>query len=211
MRYVSIDLETTGIRPDRHQIIEFGAVIENTHQDIGLEHLPRFKRIVKHGEYTGQAFALNLNARIFKELVNPTGAADICGPEELVTEFKRFLVNNGFDAEENGLVPILAAGKNFATFDLLFLKQLPNWQDHILISHKILDPVMYYIDYDKDEGLPSLEECKRRAGFADPTVTHDALDDALDVVRLLRLQYRGQEQGPAQGASGHQGDFSTRR
>jgi len=192
MRYVSIDLETTGVRFDRHQIIEFGAVIENTRQQIDLEDLPRFKRIVRHGEYTGQAFALNMNARIFKELVNPSGAAEICGPEELVSDFKKFLVNNGFDAEENGLVPILAAGKNFATFALLFLKQLPTWSDHILISHKVLDPVMYYIDYDKDDSLPSLEECKRRAGFADYTVTHDALDDALDVVRLLRQQYRNQ-------------------
>lgn len=195
MRYVSIDLETTGIRADRHQIIEFGAVIENTHQHLGLEDLPRFKRIVRHAEYTGQAFALNMNARIFRELVNPSGAADICSPEELVSDFKTFLVNNGFEAEESGLVPILAAGKNFATFDLLFLKQLPNWETHILVSHKILDPVMYYIDYEKDERLPSLEECKRRAGFADFTVTHDALDDALDVVRLLRHQYRNGEPG----------------
>ncbi|MGV3639886.1 MAG: exonuclease domain-containing protein, partial [Adhaeribacter sp.] len=105
MRYVSIDLETTGIRPDRHQIIEFGAVIENTRQHLGLEDLPRFKRIVRHAEYTGQAFALNMNARIFRELVNPSGAADICSPEELVSDFKTFLVNNGFEAEESGLVP----------------------------------------------------------------------------------------------------------
>ena len=195
MRYVSIDLETTGLRPDRHQIIEFGAVIENTHKQIDLQDLPRFKRIVKHADYTGQAFALNLNARIFQELVSPSGAAIVCTAQELAGQFKDFLLNNGFEAAEKGYIHIQAAGKNFATFDLLFLNQLPNWRDHIRISHKILDPVMYYIDYDKDERLPSLEECKRRAGFADFTVTHDALDDALDVVRLLRHQYRSGEPG----------------
>jgi oligoribonuclease len=193
MRYVSIDLETTGTRPDRHQIIEFGAVIENTRQTTDLQNLPRFKRIVRHAEYTGQAFAFNLNARIFQELVRPTGAAPVCEAHDLAPQFRDFLVNNGFEAEEKGYVFILAAGKNFATFDLLFLNQLPNWRDHIRISHKILDPVMYYIDYEADESLPSLEECKRRAGFEDPAVTHDALDDALDVVRLLRQQYRPEQ------------------
>jgi DNA polymerase III epsilon subunit-like protein len=194
MRYVSIDLETTGTKPSRHQIIEFGAVIENTNKNLELRQLPHFKRLVKHPEYTGQAFAFNLNARIFQELVHPTGAATVCEAGELAEQFKKFLVNNGFDAdEEKGYVRIVAAGKNFATFDLQFLNCLPNWRDHIRISHKILDPVMYYINYAEDEDLPSLELCKRRAGFEDPTVTHDALDDALDVVRLLRQQYRPAE------------------
>ena len=193
MRYVSIDLETTGTRPDRHQIIEFGAIIENTRQDTELQNLPRFKRIVKHAEYTGQAFALNLNARIFQELVNPSGAAIVCQAQELALQFKDFLINNGFEPEENGRIYIQAAGKNFASFDLLFLNQLPNWREHIGISHKILDPVMYYIDYETDESLPSLGECKKRAGFQDTHVTHDALDDALDVVRLLRQHYRPQQ------------------
>lgn len=194
MLYVSIDLETTGLRPDRHQVIEFGAVIENTRKKTPLQDLPRFKRILRHEDYTGQAFALNLNARIFRELVTPTGAVAVCEPHELAAQFKTFLLNNGFAAEEKGYVYILAAGKNFASFDLLFLNKLPNWRDQIHISHKVLDPVMYYIDFERDESLPSLEECKRRAGFQDPAVSHDALDDALDVVRLLRQQYRGQEE-----------------
>lgn len=189
MRYVSIDLETTGTRPARHQIIEFGAVIENTNKHTDLENLPRFKRIIKHAEYTGQAYAINLNARIFKELVQPTGTAQICTAHELAMEFKAFLVNNGFEQKEKGYVRLIAAGKNFATFDLQFLNCLPNWRDHIRISHKILDPVMYYINYAEDQDLPSLEACKQRAGFEDIIVTHDALDDALDVVKLLRQHY----------------------
>jgi len=190
MHYVSIDLETTGTNSDRHQIIEFGAVIENTNKNTALEDLPRFKRIVKHPEYIGQAFALDLNARIFKELVHPTGAAQICKPEELAEEFKSFLVNNGFDPDKKGYVRLVAAGKNFGNFDLQFLNNLPHWREHIRISNKILDPAMYYIDFRQDDDLPSLEECKIRAGLEETTVTHDALDDALDVVKLLRQQYK---------------------
>ena len=190
MHYVSIDLETTGTHPARHQIIEFGAVIENTNRATELQNLPRFKRIVKHPEYTGQAFAINLNARIFQELVQPTGVAQVCEAEELAQQFKDFLVNNGYETDEGKTyVRIIAAGKNFAAFDLAFLKNLPGWRDHIRISQQILDPGMFYINFKEDHYLPSLEECKRRAGFEDATVSHDALEDALDVVRLLRLQY----------------------
>jgi len=190
MRYVSIDLETTGTNPSRHQIIEFGAIIENTNKNTELENLPRFKRIVKHPEYYGQAFALNLNARIFAELVQPTGAVTICEAHELAEQFKDFLINNGYHPDEDkNYVRVIAAGKNFAAFDLAFLKQLPNWRDHIRISQQILDPAVFYLNFKEDERMPSLEECKKRAGFTDTTVTHDALDDALDVVRLLRQQY----------------------
>lgn len=191
MRYVSIDLETTGTKPDRHQIIEFGAVIENTHKNTAIENLPRFKRIVKHPEYIGQAFAFNLNARIFQELVQPTGATEICEALDLAVQFKDFLLNNGFDKDDQKeYVRIIAAGKNFAAFDLAFLNNLANWRDHIRISQQVLDPAIYYVNFAEDERLPSLEECKKRAGFADTTVTHDALDDALDVVQLLRQQYK---------------------
>ena len=190
MHYVSIDLETTGTKPGRHQIIEFGAVIENTNKNTRIEDLPRFKRIIKHPEYTGQAFAFNLNARIFQELVQPTGATQVCQPEELAEEFKSFLVNNGFDPDEKGYIRLVAAGKNFGNFDLQFLNRLPNWRDHIRVSNMILDPAMYYINFATDTILPSLEECKKRAGLEETTVTHDALDDALDVVRLLRFQYK---------------------
>lgn len=189
MHYVSIDLETTGTKPARHQIIEFGAVIENTAKNTELENLPRFKRIIKHPEYIGQAFALDMNARIFKELVQPSGKTPICEAPELAPEFKNFLLNNGFDSDEKGYVRIIAAGKNFSNFDLPFLNQLPNWREHIRISHQVLDPVMYYINYTEDQRLPSLEECKKRAGFTDTTVTHNALDDALDVIKLLRQHY----------------------
>ncbi len=84
---------------------------------------------------------------------------------------------------------LIAAGKNFAAFDLPFLKCLPHWRDHIRISQQILDPAVFYLNFKEDERMPSLEECKKRAGFEDTTVTHDALDDALDVIRLLRQQY----------------------
>jgi len=36
--------------------------------------------------------------------------------------------------------------------------------------------------------LPSLGQCKERAGF-EGTVAHDALEDCKDIVKLLRKKY----------------------
>ena len=86
--------------------------------------------------------------------------------------------------------PILinVAGKNFGTFDNVFLKKLPWWQKLIIAKQRILDPAMLFLDWDNDEELPSLTICKDRAGV-EGVVTHDALEDAMDVVEVLRKFY----------------------
>lgn len=80
------------------------------------------------------------------------------------------------------------AGKNFATFDKRFLEALPNWCKHVIIRPRIIDPAVLFIDWKTDTVVPSLSECKKRAGL-ESTVTHDAVDDALDVIRVLRSKY----------------------
>ena len=47
---------------------------------------------------------------------------------------------------------------------------------------------LLFADWANDASLPTLDECKRRAKI-EGIVTHDALDDAWDVVQLLRTQY----------------------
>ena len=83
---------------------------------------------------------------------------------------------------------ITVAGKNFATFDKHFLERLPRWKQVIRIKQRILDPAILYIDWKNDTSLPSLGQCKERAGIHG-IVTHNALEDAWDVVELLRKKY----------------------
>ena len=83
---------------------------------------------------------------------------------------------------------ITVAGKNFATFDKLFLEKLPRWKQVIRIKQRILDPAILYVDWKKDSSLPSLGECKERAGIHG-SVTHVAIDDAWDVILMLRKHY----------------------
>jgi hypothetical protein len=52
----------------------------------------------------------------------------------------------------------------------------------------LIDPSVLFVDWKNDESVPGLGKCKERAKI-DGIVTHDALEDAWDVVQLLRTQY----------------------
>jgi len=80
---------------------------------------------------------------------------------------------------------ITVAGKNFATFDLKFLERLPRWKQLIKVRQRVLDPTILYIDWKEDDSPPSMSTCKKRAGLP-PEITHNAVEDALDVIMLLR-------------------------
>jgi len=85
-------------------------------------------------------------------------------------------------------ITLNVAGKNFGTFDKLFLQQLPWWQKLIRTRQRVLDPAILMVDWKNDTSLPNLTTCKERAGV-DGIVTHNALEDAWDVIEVLRKFY----------------------
>jgi hypothetical protein len=100
---------------------------------------------------------------------------------------------------EYGMVPAInqrflpsghinVAGKNFGTFDKLFLERLPRWKQLIKMRNRILDPAILFVDWKSDESLPGLNLCKERSKI-EGVVTHNALEDAIDVVAVLRTKY----------------------
>jgi hypothetical protein len=80
------------------------------------------------------------------------------------------------------------AGKNFANFDNKFLERLPRWKQVLRARGRTIDPSILFVDWKNDEAIPGLSLCKERAHL-DPYVTHNAIDDAMDIVKLLRTQY----------------------
>ena len=193
MRYVSLDLETSGSDPRRHQVLELAAVVEDTRRTAAtpLAELPSFRRALRHPEICGTAGALALNARLLVELADKTKltAPDICRPEEVLPQLREFLLANGLKPDKKDRVSIVLAGKNVATFDLLFLRELPGWGTLVQAEPATLDPAAFYLNWHKDSRLPTLLTCQARAGAAEPHVAHEALADALEVVRLLRPFY----------------------
>jgi hypothetical protein len=85
-------------------------------------------------------------------------------------------------------ITLNVAGKNFGTFDKLFLQELPWWQKLIRTRQRVLDPAILCVDWKNDTSLPNLTQCKERAGVSG-FVTHNALEDAWDVIEVLRKFY----------------------
>lgn len=229
MIYVSIDLETTGLETDKHQVLSIGAVIEDTTKpEIKVEDLPTFHGVIVHNELIGSPFALNMNRDLIekisiwqstkpekrKEVEMMTGM-EFYLEQDIVKGLFRFFYRNGIgpDYKEAGehlqahvekgddgilypsltskmpMVHITAAGKNFATFDLKFLERLPRWKQVFKVRQRIIDPSVLFTNWGEDDSLPSLSTCKKRAGMEEH-VSHDAVEDARDVIRLLRKSYQ---------------------
>lgn len=206
MKYVSIDIETSGLDSTKHQILSIGAIIEDTEEKLPFDEIPTFNAIVVQRDITGSPYALNLNKGIIelmgKYLEDRENLEDdldyiFLEKDEVVIAFYRFLFKNGLGNYEFNLtdqievidgvsyptigraksIPINVAGKNFGTFDKLFLEKLPRWKQLIKVRQRILDPAILHCMWSFDEKLPSLNECKVRSGIRGQ-VTHNALEDA---------------------------------
>jgi oligoribonuclease len=179
MKYISLDIETTGLNPKTCNVLEVGAILEDTHNALPLEKCPTFHAYIWRELYNGEAYAIAMNAPIFKKIVelkknnNPL----LMTESEFVTNFISFL-------KENGMEKCLLAGKNVMGFDVPFLKEIPTW-NNVKVHHRHLDPTISFIDWSEDLVPPDLTTCKKRAGLPE-LVTHEALDDAWDVISLLR-------------------------
>jgi hypothetical protein len=218
MKYVSIDIETSGLDPEKNDILSIAAIIEDTENKLTFLEIPKFNAIVLQNEINGSPRAIGMNATIIDtmgkyleadiktrselELAQTGiygGGYKFYTIDEVTKQFYLFLQENGyadkinvpFGGQFNGNtkpITINVAGKNFGTFDKLFLQQLPWWKKLIRIRQRILDPAILCVDWKHDESLPSLSQCKTKVGL-DAFVTHNAIDDAWDVIEILRKFY----------------------
>jgi len=225
MKYISIDIETTGLDPDTCNVLSIGAIIEDSANPLPYEECPKFHAAITRHELYGSPRAITMNAELianigsYMEPATPHTRAELAfktgmyflNPGEVVEAFYEFLYLNGIVDNltidytgpwKTGLsgksipalssrmkpVTITCAGKNFSTFDKLFLERLPRWQQAIRIKQRVLDPAILYVDWKEDTEVPNLNKCKERAGIQG-LVTHNALEDAWDVIEVLRKKY----------------------
>ena len=191
MKYVSIDLETTGLDTSRCDILQFGAVIEDTENQLPIDELPTLNLLVgpphSVGHYRAELGALVMNAKLIERIKNEGGI----DPIEIEPRFVQF-VEEHLDKDyyiSLGPPPLVnLAGKNFNTFDRHFLNEL-HW-DWSQYHRRVLDPAMLWWRPEEDESLPGMELCMERAGikasdFGDGEL-HDAVTDAKIVIALVR-------------------------
>ncbi len=190
MKYVSIDIETTGLNHDICNIIEFAAIADDLKEQAPIETLPKFQTYILQDHYVGEPFALAMHAEIFKKIANwQLLGVNVSSPADLLVRFHTFLTTlAGYPATDSA-VKINVAGKNFGNFDSKFLEKLPHHNLLVKFNHRMIDPGILYFDPDQDStGLPNTETCMKRAGIGG-TVQHTALEDALNVIKLLRKKY----------------------
>jgi oligoribonuclease len=184
--YVSIDIETTGLNPETCQILEIGAILDDWKTPV--EHLPRFHCYVVHKQIKGEAYALAMNAEILRRIAEPRKypeylflAASFVGER-----FAEWLQSVNIDPKDK----VLAAGKNFAGFDLQFFNKLGEnyapFKDYVTFKHRVIDPGSMFFDPVIDlDGPPDSKTCMARCGLGGD-VAHTALEDAEAVIRMVR-------------------------
>jgi oligoribonuclease len=223
MKYVSIDIETTGIDNESTQTLSIGLVVEDTIDIKPIEELPKLEIAIIRERIEGEIFAINMNRQLIadileyklartdeerKEIEQRTGR-EYLYEEDVAKRIFQFLYDNGaldgkydptghFEIVNGKSYPALtskmkpfyfnAAGKNFANFDNKFLERLPRWKQCLKARGRTLDPSVLFIDWQNDDCAPGLSLCKERAGLGD-VVTHNAIEDAMDVVMLFRKAY----------------------
>jgi len=90
MKYISIDLETTGLDPENCQILTIGAVIEDTNNIKPMEELPTFHAAILHRRIEGSPFAINMNKEIIESIVYYQTAEDDS------EQFDQIITDNSF-------------------------------------------------------------------------------------------------------------------
>lgn len=196
-QYVSIDIETTSLNPETGQIIQFAAIIEDLEKKLPFEECPKFEVILEHPNYKGEAYPLFMHSAIFKKLGDNAKKTKkekedlgIIPAEELGERFLLFLQMNGYKLTDT----INVAGKNFGMFDMNFLRNHNCdfgrvFTDIVKVSHRVIDPAILFFDPKVDDRLPNLEECKKRANITNTTIAHTALEDAWDVIQVVRYKF----------------------
>jgi oligoribonuclease len=189
MKYCAIDVETTGLDPDAHQVIELAVVVE-TDWLTPVAELPTLHLLVEHDEIRGTPFALALNARVLAELAKPR--AERCTPTRparlVADDVQAWLTRN------LGPARWTLAGKNVGTFDLRFLERLDGWRPNNF-RRRVIDPGAFWLDPAADRCVPDTAQCLARAGVA-PGRPHHPVDDCRQVIELVRRFYaRGETRG----------------
>jgi len=195
--YVSIDIETTGVGPEV-DILQIAAVLDEPGKDI--EELETFDVILKHGNFkNAEPYALYLNADLI-DTIRQGKDERIVYPRYAIEALNRKLTEWMAPVLEYDLVhgtgmkgKHMLAGKNVGGFDRpkleyaaeTYVNKAARQELVSKIVHRTLDPGSMYFHYFGYN--PSLSEINTKLSRQE--VSHNALDDAFDVVVAIREHY----------------------
>lgn len=101
MRYVSIDVETTGTIPNFHEIVEFAAIIEDTEEpEVLVEDLPTLRVLFRKVEWRNlTTYCAKLHVKLWEEIEarrkeKPFNYSHVVLGNMRFEDYKSFLINN---------------------------------------------------------------------------------------------------------------------
>ena len=186
MNVLHLDIETTGLDFDRHQVVEIGMIYDT--MDRPVDELSAFQCFVKHKDFVIDPFCLKMHLNRWESIMKD--GLDCSSVASAMWKWLQTLhipQEKGRDGTWKTYLTL--CGKNVAGFDYQFLRvagiinQLRQ-QDYV-IRHRMLDIGSLY-SKSEDEFIPDLSECCKRAGFVDTEVKHNSIDDCMMTVKLLR-------------------------
>lgn len=178
MKYVSIDIETTGLDKETCSILAIGAVVVDTNNPNKEEYPEFYLEVLLEGTtIVGEPIALVMNNELIKRNLEVRDEGQVYNKDILLMSF------NGFLRTHFGRDKILVAGKNTGSFDIPFIEkefERVGRKKEINFGHRVLDIGTLFYKHG-DSHIPNLKECLERAGI-NKEVSHNALEDAWDVV-----------------------------
>ena len=195
---MSIDVETTGLDTQHNELLAIGIVIDE-HQK-SLEDLEKIYIVFdKDTLRYCDVFALAMNADLLRDMKNkcvttplpPRTLVKFKKEEEVTRYLQDIFLAYGATPENK----ITLAGKNIGKFDYHFLRHLPWWKEKCepLINHRFVDLGSLFWNPFASK-VPDLIGCKNLCYITDP-VSHNAVDDALDVVKCIRAKFAPEKVG----------------
>jgi len=179
--YCSLDIETTGLDPEKHQILEVAFVMDV--RDKSIMDCPYWSCVLDPGKkIVGDAYALHMNADLLLQIAE--SQAHSWSTPVFGSPCERFIIWLDQNAPTG---PLHAMGKNVGSFDMQFLKRLdcfPIQRFH----HRMLDVNSLLATPDGMSGYGDV--CDKLAGFHGiPGRAHNALYDARVTLALARAAW----------------------
>lgn len=174
--YVALDIETTGLDPQRHQVLEIAMVADV--RDMCVRDCPAFHEVIApDGDIVGHPRALVMNQNLLKNISDGYPALTM---EATMSKLRAWL-------RELPIGPLYLLGKNVGSFDRPFMKQVEEWPDD-WFSYRTLDIGSLYATHNQILGQTDLLGTIPQ-DFAIPGQEHEALFDARCSLALARAKW----------------------
>lgn len=195
--YLSLDLETTGLDPETHDILSMAMIYDTgkgTPEEQPYIHIKiKDPQVVGLNEISGSPVALAMNADLLQELYGwkESTEGEILNIQDAATKIYEFFMEHKIDSDNK----VQVAGKNVHVFDLpLLINYFKRELEHSVslfsrtvgnsFHHRALDVGSLYADiFGENVSLSKINKLTGRE-----PVKHTAYEDALDVVYAVRFK-----------------------